>query len=147
MDEKPNHEPQDKKADDQTSKKEIEDGKAMAIIAYILAPIPYFAEKKNKFVRYHAIQGMNIFIIAVAYTIVASIINNIVWNATIGSCLRSILSGPWHACTSGIDSFIRSVLGLVGLGIGVIAIIGIINVVNGKKKAVPFLGKVKIIKQ
>ena len=43
-------------------KKEIENGKVMAILAYlgILCLIPYFAEKDNKYVRFHAIQGLNL---------------------------------------------------------------------------------------
>ena len=41
----------------------------MGIIAYfsLLALIPYFCEKKNKFVVYHAKQGMNLLIFETAY--------------------------------------------------------------------------------
>jgi len=149
MEENSNHESQDKKVDDQTNKKEIEDGKAMAIIAYILAPIPYFAEKKNKFVRYHAVQGMNIFIIAVAYGIVAGIINSIVWNATAGNCVNSIFSGSYVGCTSGwgMAATVGWILGLIGLIIGILDIIGLVYAAQGQKKEVPILGKVKIIKK
>jgi len=131
------------------SKKEIEDGKVMAILAYILAPIPYFAEKKNKFVRYHAIQGMNVFIVAVAYAIVAGFINNIMWSAKADHCFQSIYSGSIAGCTGGwgMASTISWILGLGGVVIGVIMIIGIVNAVNGNKKEVPILGKLKIIKK
>ena len=44
-------------------KKDIEENKAMACLSYIIAPIPYFLENKSKWVRYNAIQGMNLFII------------------------------------------------------------------------------------
>ena len=46
------------------NKKDIDSGKGMAILSYIgiLALIPFLAEKKNKFVIYHAKQGMNLFI-------------------------------------------------------------------------------------
>ncbi|MCL2037413.1 hypothetical protein FWG95_00145 [Candidatus Saccharibacteria bacterium] len=135
--------PDDKAA----SKKEIEDGKTMAILAYILAPIPYFAEKKNKFVRYHAVQGMNILIVGVAYAIVANIINRIVWNAFVGDCIRSIYTGHGGCGGWGMARTISWILGVGGVVIGVIVVIGIVNAVNGKKKEVPILGKVKIIKK
>jgi uncharacterized membrane protein len=151
MAESSNNQPKDEKpageSADKANKKEIEDGKAMAILAYILAPIPYFAEKKNKFVRYHAIQGMNLFIVAVAYSILASIINNIVWKAVAGNCVRSLYSGSWGGCSGGMASFVSWIIGLIGLGIGIIAIIGIINAVQGQKKELPIFGKLKIIKK
>ena len=37
------------------TKKDIEDNKGMAVLSYILAPIPYFASKKSKWVKYHAV--------------------------------------------------------------------------------------------
>ena len=54
---------QDKSAD--YSKEEIDNGKLMALLSYIgiLALIPYFAEKENKYVRFHAIQGLNLLIV------------------------------------------------------------------------------------
>jgi uncharacterized membrane protein len=151
MAESTNDQPKDEKpageSADKANKKEIEDGKAMAILAYILAPIPYFAEKKNKFVRYHAVQGMNFFIVVVGYIIVANIINRIVWEAVAGNCVRSIYSGSLSGCSSGMVSFVSWILGLIGLGLGIIAIIGIINAVQGQKKELPIFGKLKIIKK
>ena len=47
-------------------KKDIEENKAMAALSYIIAPVPYFIENKSKWVRYHAIQGMNLLIIFLA---------------------------------------------------------------------------------
>ena len=46
-------------------KEDIEKGKLMAVLSYIgiLVVIPYFAEKENKFVRFHAIQGLNLLLI------------------------------------------------------------------------------------
>ncbi|MDO5569283.1 MAG: zinc-ribbon domain-containing protein [bacterium] len=55
------------------SKKEIESGMVLAILSYIIALVPFLAEKKNKFVIYHAKQGMNLFIIYVIWAIVNSI--------------------------------------------------------------------------
>lgn len=146
MTENQSSQPQDQKPANETAdaaksaKKEIEDGKVMAILSYIFAPIPYFAEKDNKFVRYHAVQGMNFFIIVVAYAVLASIINRMVWSVTVNSCINSLGS-----CSGGFAEFFSWILSLVGLGIAVIAIIGIINAAQGKKEELPFLGKVKIV--
>ena len=130
-----------------STNKEIAEGKAMAIIAYIIALIPYFAgDKKNKFVRFHAIQGMNILLIAVGYSILAGIINSIVWSAIVGNCyssLNSILSG----CNFGLASTVSFIIWLPAWVIGIVSIIGIVNAANGKEKEVPILGKVKIIKK
>ena len=54
------------------SAKEKEDGKLMAILSYVgvLSLVPYLAEKDNKWVRYHAIQGVNLFIIEVIFYII-----------------------------------------------------------------------------
>ena len=114
----------DKEAAHKAHQKEVESGKGMAILAYIIALIPYFAEKKNKFVRYHAIQGMNIFLVALAYGILAGIINGITWNAAMGNCVNSIFSASYANCN-----------------------FGLVNAAQGKMKPVPILGKVKIIKK
>jgi uncharacterized membrane protein len=126
--------------------KEIEAGKSMAILAYIIALIPYFAgDKENKFVRFHAVQGMNLLIIAVAYSVAASVINGIVWSATVGSCI-----GSWGATCGGgfgISSIVSAIIGLGSLTIGVIDIIGLVYAAQGEMKEVPLLGKFKFIKK
>jgi len=65
---------QDKTAD--YSKEEIENGKLMALLSYIgiLALIPYFAEKENKYVRFHAIQGLNLLIINLVVSAASSVV-------------------------------------------------------------------------
>lgn len=126
-------------------KKEIESGKAMAVLSYIIALIPYFGEKKNKYVRFHAIQGMNILIIAVGWAIVAAIINSIV-----NAIFCSTGYGYWYSScwyTFGVDDVIGWGISFISLAVGVIDIIGLIYAATGKAKAVPILGKIKIIKK
>lgn len=50
------------------TKKDIEDNKAMAIISYFgpLAMLPYFGQKNSKFAQFHAVNGMNLFVIEIA---------------------------------------------------------------------------------
>lgn len=124
-------------------KKDIESGKGMAILAYILPFIPYFAEKNNKYVRYHAVQGMNILIIAIGYSILYNILTSIIkvngscgnlWGYNLGSYCKVT---PW---------WITLPLSIIGLCITILCIIGIINVCNGKAKELPIVNKFKIIK-
>jgi len=131
-------------------KKEAESGKAMAILSYLafLALIPYFAEKKNKFVRFHAVQGMNLLLIWVAYVIINAIVSAIVTAATVGNCVNSYY-GYYGNCAAGFGAIgiVSIIFGIIGAAIGVVAIIGIVNAVTGKMKEVPILGKIKIIKK
>ena len=100
-------------------KEEIEEGKGMAILSYIsfLVLIPLFTSK-SKYVRFHINQGLILF----ACWIIAYVIDLIL---------------PWRLY------FISSLLYLF---IGILSIIGIINVVNGKAKEIPILGGFKLIK-
>ena len=108
-------------------KKDIEENKAMACLAYIIAPIPYFVETKSKWVKYHSIQGMNLFIINVLLCLFVSIISSLIfWPFFI---LKALLKAALY-------SFMV-----------IYAIIGIINVCNCEAKELPIIGKFKFIKK
>lgn|SRR5574344_2179054 len=125
-------------------KKEIESGKGMAILSYIIPPIPYFAEKNNKYVRYHAVQGMNLLIISIAYSIIYGILTSIIKvNGNCGTWLGYDLGNyckvtPW---------WVTLPLSLIGLFISILCIIGIVNVCNGKAKELPIVNKFKVFKK
>jgi uncharacterized membrane protein len=126
-------------------KKDIESGKGMAILSYfgILALIPYFSEKKNEYVRYHARQGMDLFVVWIAYLVLYNILTSII--RVNGSC------GAWFGYSIGnfcsvTPWWISWPLNIIGLCITVIALIGLINAINGKAKALPLLNKFKIFK-
>lgn len=108
-------------------KKDIEENKAMACLAYIVAPVPYFIEEKSKWVRYHAIQGMNFFIIFVCMCLAVSIINSLI-----------LFPFPF------LKGITRTILYTFGV---VYALIGIINVCNGEAKELPLINKFKFIKK
>lgn len=114
-------------------KKDIEDGKAMGILAYLgfLSLIPFFAEKKNKFVVYHAKQGLNLFILTAGAAIAVFILSSII-------AYMPILWGLLF-----ITSLLSTAVGIFTL---VMSILGIIQVVNGKAEELPLIGKIKIIK-
>jgi uncharacterized membrane protein len=75
------------------SEKEKEDGKVMAILSYIslLSLIPYFTEKENKWVRFHAIQGVNLLIIEAIFMVIGMIGWVIGWICNIIVLVLSII--------------------------------------------------------
>lgn len=99
----------------------------MAILAYfgILVLIPIFAAKESKFARFHANQGLILFIAGIAIYIVQTIFYSIF-------SLRL-----WW--------LISTVVGIIGLVIFVLAIIGIVNAAQGKAKELPLVGNFKIL--
>ena len=106
-------------------KKDIEQNKMMAVLSYIIPPIPYFLNPKSKWIRYHAIQGMNLLIVTIILSLAVSIINSIA-----------------------ILSFIKNILNTITLALIIIyVVIGIVNVCNGEAKELPIINKFKIIKK
>ncbi|GHU07970.1 hypothetical protein FACS189431_3380 [Alphaproteobacteria bacterium] len=118
--------------------KEIEAGKGMAILSYIIALIPYFAEKNNKFARYHAVQGMNILIVAAGYGIIVTILTSI---------LSGIALSTYNLGMLGFVGVLSLILSLGYALIGILDLIGLIYAATGKAQEVPILGKIKIIKK
>lgn len=98
---------------------DVEKNKVMAILAYIIFFIPLLAAKESKFAMYHANQGLVLFLLAIAVSIVGSIIPLLGWFVIlpIGSLLVLIL-----------------------------AILGIVNAAKGEMKPLPVIGKISIIK-
>ena len=105
----------------QADPNDAEQNKGMAIIAYILFFIPLLTgdHKKSPFVKYHTNQGLVLFLFSAGGMIVSSF-------------LMLILIGI----------FLMFVVGIASL---VFCIIGIINVVNGRMKPLPVIGKFTIL--
>lgn len=96
---------------------DIEKNKVMALLAYIIFLIPLLAAKDSKFARFHANQGLVLFLGGIIASVVAVI-------PVIGWIVAPI----------------------AGLVITVLAIIGILNALNGRAKELPVIGKFKILK-
>ena len=105
---------------------DIESNKVMGILAYlnILVLIPIFAAKDSKFARFHANQGLILFVISAAWGIVSVILGFIP--------IINILAG-----------IVGWVLGII---IFVLSILGIINAAKGLAKELPIVGKFKLLK-
>ncbi|MBR3843909.1 MAG: zinc-ribbon domain-containing protein [Clostridia bacterium] len=131
-DETATHDPQD-----------IANNKVMAILAYIgfLVFIPAFAVKGSRFARFHANQGLLLFILNVGYGIVHFILSLL---------LQAIFPLKWtslFAMTRGVVyNILSTVLGLVWIPLVALMVLGIINAATGKAKELPIIGKFKILK-
>lgn len=109
--------------------------KTLALESYlgILVLAPIFGAKKSKFVRFHANQGLVLCAISVALSILMGF-NGIIL-AAVYSTFISVLLG-----------ILNGVYGLAMCGITALCVIGIINALRGKMKALPVIGKIKILK-
>lgn len=118
-------------------KADIEQNKVMAVLSYfgILVLVPILAAKDSLFARFHANQGLVLFIVMIGWLIVDSILTAI---------LRAILwrsLGLWS-----IYSLCSLLLNLVYIAFAVLAVIGIVNALNGKAKELPLIGRFKLLK-
>ena len=102
-------------------KQEAEEGKVLAIFAYIIFFIPLLAGRDNKFTQFHANQGLVLFLTSLAVVIVSNILSWIIW--PIGMLISTVGS----------------------LGILALAIIGIINAVQLEAKPLPIIGGITLI--
>lgn len=112
---------QSKKVDDKKSSasKDVEKNKVFGILAYIglLFLVPLLAAPESRFAKFHANQGLILFIFSVAI--------NCVW----------------------IVPVLGWIVGFFGwIAVVVLAIMGIINAANGKMEKLPLIGDFELIK-
>ena len=109
---------------------DVAQNKLMAILSYfgILVLVPIFIAKESKFARFHANQGLTLFICEAGYGVAYGIV-------------RNILLGISHHL-----SFIVSILGLVYVVFFVFWILGIIHAAGGQAKKLPIIGDFRILK-
>ncbi len=109
---------------------DISGNKGMAVLAYLglLLLIPVFAAKDSKFARFHTNQGLVLFIAEAIVSAIGKAIDLLVGDVFIIGTL------------SGIGCF------LVGLALFALAVVGIVNAVQGKAKELPLIGGIKILK-
>lgn len=98
---------------------DINKNKIFAILAYfgILVLVPIFAAKDSKFAKFHANQGLLLFIAEIAGSVISVI-------PVLGTLVSFVVS---IACSA-------------------LAIIGIINAAKGEAKELPVIGKYEILK-
>ncbi|HOA30561.1 MAG: zinc-ribbon domain-containing protein [Clostridiaceae bacterium] len=111
--------------------KEVEDNKVIFILAYlgILFFLPLVACPNSKVGRFHANQGLLLFILSVAGQIVLGIL--------------SLIAGAIYWLFGAFISFISWIWWILIL---VLAIMCMISANKGEQKPLPVIGKIKIIK-
>jgi uncharacterized membrane protein len=110
---------------------DAEKNKMFGILAYlgILCLVPILAAKDSPFAKYHANQGLVLFIAWIVLAVAVNIIDVI---------LVTILP-------SGLG-FVVSILSLAYLGILILVVLGIINAAAGKCVPLPVIGGIKLLK-
>jgi uncharacterized membrane protein len=96
-----------------------ENNKWICALAYIVFFIPILIDSDNNKYKFHANQGLNLFLLSAAVSIIGSFLPFIGW-------------------------FI--ILPLGGLLCFILAVVGVINALNEKMKELPLIGKYKLIK-
>ena len=94
------------------------DEKIVAALGYVLFFIPLIAKPGSSFARFHANQGLLLFILSIVGWFIAGILSII----------------------GGLISMLTQVV------VFVLFILGIINAVNGQRKALPVIGGIQILK-
>ncbi|MFC5404814.1 DUF4870 domain-containing protein [Cohnella soli] len=97
---------------------DVQTNKGMAILAYILFFVPLIAAPNSPFAKYHANQGLTLFLTCVALNIVLGFIPFLGW----------------------------VLLPFANLGCFVLLIIGILSAAQGGAKPLPIIGKYTLIK-
>lgn len=112
----------------------------MAWLSYLLFFIPLLtgAHKTSPFVKFHANQGTVLFLASLLCSIALSI-------------LSAILTGIFSASMNwGALLTVSSIFGVIwlvyGIGVTVLAVVGILNAVNGRMKPLPVVGRFTVIK-
>ena len=125
------------------TKKDKDDNKGLALLSYIgpLALVPYFYNKGSKYVKYHAVQGMNLLVVWIVYAITYSLLSLIKVTKSCDSYL-----GIFTNCTKATPWWIRFPLDIVGLVLFALSVIGVVYALTGVAKKLPLIDKVTLFK-
>lgn len=107
---------------------DVAQNKVMGILAYIgiLVLVPILAAKDSPYARFHANQGLVLFIVEIAWSVVYFVLALILGLVGLG--------------------FIASILGLVNIVFLVLMILGIVNACKGTATKLPVIGEITILK-
>ena len=126
--------------DEEITQQEINQGRTMALLSYIIPIIPYLSSEKknNKFIKFHSTQGMNLFLLFIIYTVVYNILTiSIKVTHTLQRSGMIMRVTPW---------WITLPLSAFGCVLAVFDIIGIVQVFNGETNQLPIVKDLKIFK-
>jgi uncharacterized membrane protein len=125
------------------TKQDIEKHKGISIVGYIppLFLVPLLVAPASRFARFHANQGLLLFILGTAFLFASA--NLLLLNGTLFSLLAAFGMGviAWMgACITYVASIFLIILTIM------LSIFGIIHAVNGELKPLPFIGRYQLLK-
>ena len=97
----------------------IEEGKVMAMLAYVFWPIPYMSARENAFVVFHLRQGALILV------------------ALVGVVILKLIGIPLHGFLS---AGMTCLTGIISVGILIFMVLGLVNASKGFKEKLPIIG-------
>ena len=119
----------------QYDKEDIKDHKAISVLSYFgpLFFVPLIATPNSKFARYHANQGLVLFVLEFVYGIFYSL-------------LIEFFGRIFPMQITIAYSVLVVLFGLVWIFLLVITILGIVNAAKGRAKELPIVGKFRFFK-
>lgn len=102
---------------------DVQENKLMAVLAYLLFFLPLIVCPHSRFARYHANQGLLIFIITCGVSLITRMFSFVPLLRWVFYCLGSIIS------------FVTLVLMMIGM----------VHAGKGQMKPLPFIGKFQIL--
>ena len=115
---------------------DIQTHRVFAVLSYlsILVLVPLFACRESGYVKFHVKQGLNLFaatiVTLIGRSIAVELIGMLHWPDVLTGILSLLVSLPFFA---------------VFLGIAALSILGIVYVIRGKAKAIPYLGGINLL--
>lgn len=122
---------------DTFSLEEIESGKALSIVSYLVPLVPFILSKKNNYVRFHTLNGMNILFTYLIFLIIKRTLSYIFGTpCDLVSGLKCII----------LPISLRIFFAFVNMIFSFIVLYGLLNVCNNKAKEIPVVSKIKLFK-
>ena len=122
---------------DSFSLEEIESGKALSIVSYLIPLVPFILSKKNNYVKFHTLNGMNILFTYLIFLIIKRTLSYIFGTpCDLVSGLKCII----------LPISLRIFFEFINMLFSFIVLYGVLNVCNNKAKEIPIISKIKLFK-
>ena len=122
---------------DSFSLEEIESGKALSIVSYLIPLVPFILSKKNNYVKFHTLNGMNILFTYLIFLIIKRTLSYIFGTPC------DLVSGLKYII---LPISLRIFFAFINMLFSFIVLYGVLNVCNNKAKEIPIISKIKLFK-
>lgn len=125
------------------------ENRAVAAVSYVgpMFFLPLVATPNSKFARFHANQGVALFMLSLAYSVVYKALLWFFSEILIGAALTKFsFSYFGYGAATTVYGIISLLLTLVWVAVIALFIIGIVNALKGKAAELPVIGKIRFFK-